>query len=197
MRRLVALGRADDAEILLRGALTSGEGDRAEAALLLGEILEEQGRSEEAAVHYLTVVGEGGVRAEAWDGLARVRRRVDDDAGAVRAALHAWELSAEPERRRRDASLRRELQRISDRELGALTSETRGLDAHGLARAERERRRDRQGDRAAFAVEVLAPFTGKLTNFGEAFLLGARVALIEGPSGLGLHLRIFLLGRLR
>lgn len=178
-RELLQRGLPAEAEAVLRGAIDAGEQDGAELELLLGQVLEDDGRSEEAAVHYLAAAADPRRAAEAWDGLARLRRTGGDDVGAVRATLRALAAAPARDRDRREDVVRRELQGLSDAQLSTLASETRDAPGHDLALRERRERRERAGDDAPRPVVVLAPFSGRLSRFGDAFLLGAQIALEE------------------
>jgi len=181
--RLIQLGRPAEAEALLRERIAAGEGDPGVMELQLAGVLEEQGRFDEALVHYLSASTYRGQGAEAWDGVARVRRESGDAAGAARASLRAWTAASTGERARRTQAARRELAMLTEAELADLVSGTRDLPGHELALEERQSRRDRAGEDAPLAVVVLAPFSGRLSAFGEAFRLGARIAREERAEG--------------
>jgi branched-chain amino acid transport system substrate-binding protein len=181
-QRLLQLGRSAEAEPILREAIAAGEGNAAELEVLLGRALEEQERPDEAAVHYLAAAGIRSA-AEPWDGLARLRRAAGDEGGAVRASLHAWAAAAPRDRDRREDQIRRELKALSDAELAGLLSATRDVAGHDLALEERRERQARAGADAPLRVVMLAPFSGRLAHFGEAFRLGAGVALEQRSEG--------------
>jgi branched-chain amino acid transport system substrate-binding protein len=181
-RHLLDAGSAREAEDLLRDAVLADapEADRADVRVLLGEILENDRRPDEAAVHFLAAAerGDGADAARAWDGLERVRTDAEDAAGAARAALHALEASPPADRRRRAETLRRDAARAPDVELAGLAALARSDAARAVLDEERTRR-ERAREGAPLPVTVLAPFSGKLARFGEAFHLGAEVALDE------------------
>jgi branched-chain amino acid transport system substrate-binding protein len=167
----------------LRQQLARAE-DPAQAAELkvrLAERLEAEGRPEEATVLFCTLSGSGpsaDLGSRAWDGVARIRKAGGDAPGAVRAQLEAWELAAAPERSGRTADLRRALRDLSTPDVQALSRETFSLEAHTHVEAElASRGATGLAPSRDIPVVVLAPFTGRFEKFGNAFLLGARVAL--------------------
>jgi branched-chain amino acid transport system substrate-binding protein len=179
VRGLLELGRVAEAEALLRERIRDEAGDPAALELMLARVLEDQGRAEEALIHFLFATTYGSQGGLAWDGVARLRRESGNEVGAARAALSAWSVAPFGERSRRTEAVRGELRRLSDADLAELVSGTRDLPGHDLALEERRGRREAAGEDAALRVVVLAPFSGRLANFGEAFRLGARIALEE------------------
>jgi branched-chain amino acid transport system substrate-binding protein len=181
-RRLFERGEYERAEALLRAEIDSPEaaGNEARLTLLLGEVLERQGRGDEAIVQFCRASGSEGdaeVAPEAWDAMARLRAAGGDRAGAVRARMIAWDRADEPGRKRRGAELRREIRELRDPELRAISRAWPGLASQSFVLEELERRAHEAKPGQEYVVELLAPLSGKFANFGEAFRLGARLAL--------------------
>jgi len=188
VRGLLAQGRFPEAEAALDAADREEpeEGRELPIALLRGELREAEGRPAEAAVHYLAVAGaEAGTPAAvvAWDRLARLRREAGDRLGAARAELRAWESSGAEGRASRAARARREVGMLSRGELGVLGYDVHGMEAYSFIREELRVRRERGGDDADLFVTVLAPFSGDLAPYGEAFWAGAEIAWRERSEG--------------
>ena len=220
-RTLLAQGETQRAEALLREQLAAVAPDERPSSwtLLLGEVLEADGRPEEAALQYGAVSGgRAGDEnaASAWLGIARLRERAGNAAGSVQALGKALELAVPSERDEVVAALRRGVSSLAEPELQALLHEGRSAaqgfllleaaardlgvgrtrEAARWARAaleypdpenrERASALLRQAERglesappATVDVALLAPLTGRFANFGNAFLLGARIALEE------------------
>jgi len=146
---------------------------------MVAENLEAGGSDDEATVEYALLTGSSGAeeRAAAWDGLARIRERAGDGAGATRARIHAWGVLGHPTSRLRE--VRRAVESLETSELRALESELRlSPTAHELVVRELSGRGEGSGADEAVIV-VLAPITGRFEQFGAAFRLGAELALRE------------------
>jgi branched-chain amino acid transport system substrate-binding protein len=177
-RRLAGTGRLAEAESLLRGAIAAARNpkDRAASRLALAELLEDADRRDEALALHLESIAEGGEGAAAgWAGVARIRRAAGDEVGAVRAELRAFALSSD-EGSRPDESLRRSLASLPPSGLRALWFEVPDPLAKARVRDELARRGEPPAG-PAFPVALLAPLSGKLQQFGEAFRLGVQLAL--------------------
>jgi branched-chain amino acid transport system substrate-binding protein len=181
VHRLLRLDDLEAAESAVRRELERP--DPAEPAavlqLLLGEIYERRGQAAEAMLAFSTVGGRPGgsaVHSRAWDGIARLRRARGDERGAVRASMRAWDLATEDGRVDRTPALRHAIRELSIDEAHALERETRDLNAHDLLERVAPSAAD---DVREVTVSLLAPFSGRFQKFGEAFRVGARLALDE------------------
>lgn len=177
-RRLAGSGQLADAESLLRGALAAARTprDRSAARLELAELLEGAGRRDEALALHFDSIAEGEESSAAWTGIARIRRAAGDGVGAVRAELRAFAAPGEEGRRREGDSVRRSLAALAPAALRELALEVDDPAGAALVREELARR-DVPPAGAEFPIALLAPLSGKLQQFGEAFRLGVRLAL--------------------
>ena len=184
VRNLVDDEELAAAEALLRHALEVGTDDASPARvkLLLGEILEREGRPDEAVVLYCSISGtDGGTDelAAAWDGVTRVRLMEGDAAGATHAALRAWSVAGEREKEDRADGLTRMVRLLSDRDLQVLSRLAVGEPSRRFLLQELAARGEKLEIEDDFRVTLIAPFTGRFSNFGRAFRLGAEIALEE------------------
>ena len=180
IRDLVARGEVEPAEVMLRERLASPGHPETEAELrmLLADLLVSEGRDPEALVELVRVSGsEGGepLSPEAWDAIAQVRRRAGDERGAVRASMTAYDRSGNEEERRQ--TLVEAIAALRGDEVSILASETIAYRSNGLVQSEMRARRIAEGREDERVVTVLAPLAGRFEKFGEAFVLGARLAL--------------------
>lgn len=161
-----------------------GEAD-GETRFLRGRVLEAERRGSEAVVAYLGVAGAPGGRefgAAAWDGIARLRAQSGDREGAARADLRAYDYATASDRERRRTVLSRRLQELTVAELGRLEAAMQRTDAGPLVADALQLRRQSSGVADELVIALLAPLTGKFEEFGNAFALGARLALRDRDS---------------
>jgi branched-chain amino acid transport system substrate-binding protein len=183
---LLERGDLVPAEKLVQEELTRGDSGRLERAELqtsLGEILEKQGRAEEALASYFIARGErsGEVLPRAWDGIARIRFKAGDDVGTARAKMRAWDNSEPGARKERERDLTRALSLLSDRDLDVLSRSSSHFASYGFVLEELDKRA--RGEPAnELTIALLAPLSGRLSNFGRAFQAGAELALEDRSS---------------
>lgn len=180
VRGLTAAGQSEAAEEMLRARMASADRPEpvAEIRLLLAEVLAAAGRDQEALVELLRVSGsEGGegLTARAWDEIATLRARGGDRRGAVRALMRAYEFAEDD--LERGMVLEDAIVSLGGEDVSVLAAETKGLRANRFARSELGARRLAMGREDERVVTVLAPLSGRFEKFGEAFVLGVRLAL--------------------
>ncbi|MCA9751891.1 MAG: ABC transporter substrate-binding protein [Gemmatimonadetes bacterium] len=164
------------AEQLVRDHLAGDSDSPAELRVLLGDALRAQGRDTEALLQYSRISGMRGGAAQitrAYDGIAEIRRRGGDEAAAVLAELYAWDASTTGDRDARERRVVANLERLPMSDLNELRRSAATLDAGALVRTVADRRAAGEGA----VVCLLAPRSGKFEKFGDAFTLGARIAL--------------------